>query len=143
LRARTQRDAPGDTVQPARERAPLSDGSGFAHEHKESRLKGVLGIVKIAEDSPANGKDHRTVALHQKPERRLLPRSTETLQQFPVIQVPAAFYRTELAQQVTKCSLRHVPDPWSEVISINIVQADGRLCGRPYEGAEKIGGRVE
>ena len=58
-------------VQPARHRIPPADRARPPGQHQERRLRGVLGVVAIPEDPPADPHHHRPVALHQRRERRL------------------------------------------------------------------------
>jgi hypothetical protein len=65
------RDPVRHTVQPARQRTlDRPDRVSLAHQDQERRLKRVLGIIRIAENLPANGQHHRPVALHECLERR-------------------------------------------------------------------------
>jgi hypothetical protein len=50
-------------------------------EHEERRLKGVLGVVQVAQDAPAQPQHHRPVPRHQDRERRLIALADEALQQ--------------------------------------------------------------
>ena len=44
---------------------------GLANQHKKGRLKSVVGIIEIAQDTPADGHDHRAVE-RSRPLPRLL-----------------------------------------------------------------------
>ena len=61
----------GDAVQPGTERVMNPELMRFAEEHEERRLKGVLGVVRIAQKSSADAEDHRPVPFDQGSEREL------------------------------------------------------------------------
>ena len=54
-----------DPIQPVSQQVRLADRPGLASQHKEDRLEGVLGVVSIAKDMPADMHDHRPVAAHE------------------------------------------------------------------------------
>ena len=74
----------GHAEQPAAQRRAAVQRCGSANEHQKGRLKGVVGVVGIGKDSPANAIDHRTVSLDQDFERRLVAPFDEPLEQFAV-----------------------------------------------------------
>jgi hypothetical protein len=56
-------------------------------QHQERGLQGVLGVVRVAEDLPADAQDHRPVPLHQGREGRLVgvvSPGHESLDELPV-----------------------------------------------------------
>jgi hypothetical protein len=50
-----------DTVQPVGDPVSRPDGRRIAGEDQKGRLKGVLSVVMVADDTAANAKDHRAV----------------------------------------------------------------------------------
>ena len=59
----------------------VPDRAGLAGQDEERRLEGVLGVVRVAEDAPADGQDHRPVPRHQGRERRLVAPGDEPPEQ--------------------------------------------------------------
>ncbi len=56
-------DPVGDLMQPAAEPVAAPDRPRLADQNQERGLKGVLGIVRIAEHSAAGTQHHRPVPL--------------------------------------------------------------------------------
>jgi hypothetical protein len=79
----------GDAVQPATEHIALADGPGLANEDKKGRLKGIFGIVPVAQDTATDGQDHGSMALHQGGKGSLVAAGQEGFQQFSVRQIVA------------------------------------------------------
>src|SRR5262249_25568077 len=79
--------AVGDAVQPAADLLPRRDRGGLADEDEERGLEGVLRVVDVADDAPADVEHHRAVAAHQGREGRLIAPADEPAQQLPVRQV--------------------------------------------------------
>jgi hypothetical protein len=52
-------------VQPRADRLALADRAGLAEQHEEGRLERVLGLVRVAQDPPADAEHHRAVPLDQ------------------------------------------------------------------------------
>jgi hypothetical protein len=57
-------------VEPTGHGGSASDRSGPARQDQEGRLKGILGVVWVAEDRAADAEHHRTVSLQQSLERQ-------------------------------------------------------------------------
>jgi hypothetical protein len=76
--------AAGDAVQPAAHRLALHDRPRPAGEDEEGGLEGVLGVLLVAEQAPADTQGHGPVTAYQGRERRLVPRGDEVGQQVPV-----------------------------------------------------------
>ena len=57
-------------VEPGTQKFGLPQRNGLAGKYQERRLKGVLGIVRVAEQSPTGGQDHRSMPRHQGVEGR-------------------------------------------------------------------------
>ncbi len=69
-------------------KVPRHDRCGLADEDHEGGLKGILGIMVILKDSPANTANHRGVTLDENVEGRSLTAANEVLQQLPIRQFP-------------------------------------------------------
>ena len=77
-------------VQPRPQRVAHPEAAGLAHQHQERGLKGILRVVRISQDAPADAQDHRPMPLHQGGERlfgRITPLGREPLEQLPIGQV--------------------------------------------------------
>ena len=59
------RDPEGHSVQPAPERVSAANRTGPAGQHQEDRLEGVVGLVTITQNLPANPVNHRPMPLDQ------------------------------------------------------------------------------
>jgi hypothetical protein len=59
------RDALGDAEKPARYGRTAPDRPGPACEHQKNGLKRIVGVVRIAQNTPADPENHRAVADHQ------------------------------------------------------------------------------
>ena len=59
------RDPVSDTEQPACDRLLPANGTGPLGQNQENRLVGILGAMRVVENSPAHAEDHRTMADHQ------------------------------------------------------------------------------
>ena len=51
---------------------PHPERAGFPRQDQERRLKGILGVMVIAEYAPANAQDHRPVSLNQRREGQVV-----------------------------------------------------------------------
>ena len=71
----------GHAVEPAADLLGLADRPGFSGEDKKRRLEGILRILFVAEQPPAQAEDHSPVALHEHGERQPVPTSGELLDQ--------------------------------------------------------------
>ena len=67
LARRPQRDA----VEPVAQQLGLAERPGLAGQHEEDGLEGVLGVLVVAQELPADAQHHRPVAGHQGGERGL------------------------------------------------------------------------
>jgi hypothetical protein len=76
----------GDSIKPARQRPRLANGGSALGQGKEGRLKGILGVVFVAEDSTTDTQDQPAVTLDQGRERGLLALINETLQELGIAQ---------------------------------------------------------
>ena len=61
----------GHAVQPGADRLALADRAGLAEQDQERRLERVVGLVRVAQDAPADAEHHRAVPLDQQGEGRL------------------------------------------------------------------------
>ena len=78
------------SVKPTGQGIGLPHRAGFTGQHQERGLEGVVGVLRVAEDLPADAEDHRPVALHQRREGRLVgsvPQRQEPLNELPVREV--------------------------------------------------------
>jgi hypothetical protein len=85
------RNSVSDGVQPGTHCTALTNGPGPAGKHAKDRLKGVFGILFVAEDAPANAQHEPAVPPHQDGEGRLLLLGREALQQSLVGQILRAY----------------------------------------------------
>ncbi len=60
----------GDAMQPAAQGVGDVQRAGLAGQDEERGLKGILGVVLVAQDSKARGCDHRAMSRHQAREGR-------------------------------------------------------------------------
>ncbi len=123
-RFRLQRRAVRDAVEPVAEQFRLTQRPRLADEQEKCGLKGVLGIVAVAQDAPAHAEDHRPVALQQRGKRRLVAALDELLQQTDVGCLAAG--ATEVVKDGSQLSHGHVvgpPDP--QFLPINRLPATG------------------
>ena len=67
----TNRHALRDPEQPARDRPAPADRPGPVGQDEEDGLKGILGVVGVVKDAPADAEHHRAVPDHQLLEGRL------------------------------------------------------------------------
>jgi len=65
------RHALRDPEQPARDRPAPADGPGPVGQNEEDGLKGILRIVRVVKNAPADPKHHRSVSDYQLFEGRL------------------------------------------------------------------------
>src|SRR5258707_6893319 len=91
-------DSIGNAVQPARQSFTLANGRGVPGEGEEGGLEGVLRILIVAQDMPADAPDEPSVALEQNGERRLLARRGEARKELSIGQFSAQPGGCELTQ---------------------------------------------
>src|SRR5207302_1984618 len=65
-------------------RALLPDGTGFTHQHQESRLESVLRVVLTGQDPATQTPNHGTVPPQKGFKGRPIPTTHETLQQLAI-----------------------------------------------------------
>jgi hypothetical protein len=73
-----------DRVQPRAYRLVVHDGTRSLHEHEKGRLKGVVGIVDVAQNAAADPENHRAVSAHERGERRFISLSDKPCQQLAI-----------------------------------------------------------
>jgi hypothetical protein len=73
-----------DLVQPAAYRFAPSDCASFACEHHESRLKGILSVVGISEQTPAHAPHQPLMPTHEQLKGRFITLCDEALQQLAI-----------------------------------------------------------
>jgi hypothetical protein len=64
------------------------DRGGAAGQHEEGRLRGVLGLMLVADDLPTEAHDHRPMSLDQGREGVLIALGGELLEELPIAQPP-------------------------------------------------------
>jgi hypothetical protein len=74
-------------VQPRSERFPSSDGDGFPGEDQEGGLKGVFGVLFIAEDPSTDSKHQCAMPLKQSAEGLLVTALDESAEEIPILLV--------------------------------------------------------
>ena len=67
-----------DSVEPGAEPIGGAEPGGFACQDEESRLEGVIGVVRADQDPSADAQDHRPVANDQRLERRVVSLGEES-----------------------------------------------------------------
>ena len=105
-----QRHPVGDPMQPAAERLADPEHSRLADEDQERRLERILGGMRIAEYSPADGQHHRAVPRHQGHEGRLVALSAKPPHELRVGQPrdgPLAEQPFDLPQHGPRVHRRH------------------------------------
>src|SRR5262249_12557112 len=70
--ARLPGQAPGDAVEPSSDRLRLANSDCFLSENQEYRLKDILCTVMIAENPAGDAQHHRSMALEQLGQGRLV-----------------------------------------------------------------------
>jgi hypothetical protein len=76
-------------VKPDREGFVSANGGGLPGEDEKGGLKGVLGVVSVAQHLPADAEHKRTVSLQEGGEGSFIASSDELLQQVRVVPVTA------------------------------------------------------
>lgn len=79
----------GDPVKPTGDRVRPPDGGRFADQHEEGRLKGVLGVVRVAEHPLAHGRHHRPVAVDEGLEGRVVAAGDQGGDELPITRLGA------------------------------------------------------
>jgi hypothetical protein len=79
-----------DLVQPAGQGRSARNAAGFPRQGQKRRLKTILGVVEIEQNSPANAEHQSLVPPDEKFERRLVAGGRESLQQLSVVHSAAA-----------------------------------------------------
>lgn len=84
-------------MQPATERFTPPDRMRLGRQDQERRLKGVLGQVPIADDTPAHGPNHLGMPPEQRGERLLVVMPDESFQQLPIRRTGAVVIGRDMA----------------------------------------------
>ena len=74
----------GHLIEPGPQGNVAAESTRFLDEDQESCLEGVLGVVRILQDAPADAQDHRPVTRHQGLERRGVMPGDEALEQLRI-----------------------------------------------------------
>ena len=69
---RSYRDSMGDPVEPVAYEIAIADCTGAPNQDQESCLEGILSVLIVVENSPANAQDHWPVSCHQSGECHLV-----------------------------------------------------------------------
>jgi hypothetical protein len=77
-------DAMRDLVQPAPHGVSSPDCATLRDQDEEGRLKGILSIVRVAQDTPAYAQDHGSVPPHKRFESPGVVLGVETLEKLRV-----------------------------------------------------------
>jgi hypothetical protein len=87
LPAQPPGDAAGCAVQETRQRFAATDSSGPARQYQEGRLKGVVGVMDIAQQAAADAEDERAVPLEKRGEGGFVALLGEAVQQLTIGQI--------------------------------------------------------
>ena len=96
---RPEGGAVGDAVQPAGDGLAVGHGGGLPGQHEEGRLKGILGVLGVAQHTAADGQDHRPVPPHKGGEGAVVAAGDEPSEQLPVRQAAHRLRRLAEAPQ--------------------------------------------
>ena len=102
-----------DLVQPARQGVSSPDCAPLLDQDQEGRLEGILSIVGVAQDPPADAQDHRSVPPHQRFEGPGIPLGEETLEELRVGEPrdhPVGEQAVDLSQGRAQCLDGHVSE---------------------------------
>jgi hypothetical protein len=106
----------------------LANRTEFLGEHQKRSLKGILGVLRVLQDSPANAIDHRAVTMHDGLERRrvaLRERSFHELTIGLLTQQLGVHSAGKATQNVDQSCRRHAHSPKPRFVSlIVVVRAD-------------------
>ncbi len=80
------RDSIGHTVKPATQRSLFSNDCRVARQNEESRLRGILRILPMAQDALTDAEYHGGVTLHERLEGRFIAKLDESSEQFMIRQ---------------------------------------------------------
>jgi hypothetical protein len=65
----------------------VSQRGRLARQHKEGGLKGILGIGKVWQNTPAYPQDHRTMPAQQRGKGLFVPIAREAVEEFSISDV--------------------------------------------------------
>jgi hypothetical protein len=102
----------GYTAKPTGQRIRAANGVGLLSENQEGGLEGVLGVLLVAEDTPADAPHPWPMPAQEFSKRPLLAPADETFEQLsigqPVVRRGAG-QTLDVSQQVRLVSLVHGP----------------------------------
>jgi hypothetical protein len=103
----------GHAVQPVADGVAGGQAVALFHEDEQGGLEGVVGVVRVAEQPPADAEDHRRVAADEGGEGVLVVPGEERLEELPVGACAAVEQGgpVEVAQHAGELSGRHRMDP--------------------------------
>ena len=99
-----------DPIEPVAQQVRIADRAGFLRQDEERGLKGILGVVRIAQEALAHAQDHRSVSRHQRREGGLGLSRRELLQQLAVALAPESPHLKEGVDRVgepAQVAIRH------------------------------------
>jgi hypothetical protein len=108
----------------------LANGSQFLGEHQERRLKGILDVLHVAQDPPADAINHRAVTMHDGLECRSVALVQRSFHELPVrlLTQPLGIHSAGQANQnAVEICCRHAHSPSPEPSCL----PDSSACGRP------------
>ena len=126
--------AVGDAVEPLAEPFGLTQAARLLDEYEERGLEGVFGVLVVAEDTPADAEDHRSVPPHQRGERGGIARGDKPPQQVRVGRVAGHGRLPEEMDDVAEWCASHAADRscW-EFLALYRYTAGGR-AGDSHSG---------
>ncbi len=107
------RRAQGHPVEPVAQQVGVADRAGLARQDEEDGLEGVLGVVSVAQELPANAQHHRAMAGYERGEGGLadgIAAGDESIEELAVGQPgdrAAIEQRAELPDHRRRHHLRH------------------------------------
>jgi hypothetical protein len=84
LGPRSPRHLRGDPVEPGGDEVTIADRSGSPDQDEERGLKGVVDVVRVGQDPPADAQDHRPELRHERLERRLIASDREPFEELAI-----------------------------------------------------------
>ena len=101
-------------VQPGAQAFGIAKLPGLPDQHEERRLECIVGIVRVAQQAPADPQNHRSMPRDNRFERRFVAVGNETFQQRPSSDGSAPFWnnrpRSLNAKPLRIADIRSLPD---------------------------------
>ncbi len=102
-------------MKPASQRFTAADGFRAANQDQKGRLKSVFGLLRVAEQTPADAEDHGAVPPHEKSEGVLIAVLHEPPEQLAIAQVAVPLEGADpvkITDNVRERGLGHDSAPW-------------------------------